>query len=137
MGGLFSSYARVPERSLFPIVTRFTVPVLFDKKTQTIVNNESSEIIRIFNNAFNHLLPEKHAKLDMYPKALQSEIDEINEWVYRDLNSWLSFFHHMSRRLSFVFSQTGSTVLDSLALNQPTSKHITGYFLPSIELKRL
>jgi len=66
---------------------RFTVPVLFDKKTQTIVNNESSEIIRIFNIAFNDLLPEKQARLDLYPKALQTEIDAVNEWVYNDLNN--------------------------------------------------
>jgi len=66
---------------------RFTVPILFDKKTHTIVNNESSEIIRIFNNAFNDLLSEEQAKLDLYPKVLHSEIDEVNEWVYNDLNN--------------------------------------------------
>ena len=42
---------------------RFTVPVLWDKKEQTIVNNESSEIIRIFNSAFNDLLPEDKKKV--------------------------------------------------------------------------
>lgn len=68
------------------------MPVLFDKKTKTIVNNESSEIIRILNSAFNALLPENQARLDLYPKALQSEIDEINQWVYNDLNSELYLF---------------------------------------------
>lgn len=77
---------------------RFTVPVLFDKRTQTIVNNESSEIIRIFNSAFDALLPEKQARLDLYPKALQSEIDEINQWVYNDLNSKPYVFRLVSRR---------------------------------------
>ena len=76
---------------------RFTVPILFDKKTQTIVNNESSEIIRIFNNAFNDLLPEEQAKLDLYPTVLQSEIDEVNGWVYNDLNSKLYIFQRVSR----------------------------------------
>jgi putative glutathione S-transferase len=62
---------------------RVTVPVLWDKKTETIVNNESSEIIRMFNSAFDHL----GAKTgDFYPEALRAEIDEVNERVYHTLN---------------------------------------------------
>lgn len=66
---------------------RFTVPVLWDKKHQTIVNNESSEIIRIFNTAFNDLLPPEKAAVDIYPEEHRAEIDSINEWVYDDINS--------------------------------------------------
>ncbi|CCM00635.1 uncharacterized protein FIBRA_02672 [Fibroporia radiculosa] len=66
---------------------RFTVPVLWDKKTDTIVNNESSEIIRMFNTAFNHLLPNEKAQLDFYPAHLRAEIDEVNEWVYDTVNN--------------------------------------------------
>ena len=66
---------------------RFTVPVLWDKKTHTIVNNESSEIIRIFNSAFNELLPKDKADLDFYPNEYQAEIDELNQWIYDDINS--------------------------------------------------
>jgi len=66
---------------------RFTVPVLFDKKTQSIVNNESSEIIRIFNTAFNDLLPGDKAGVDIYPEALRKQIDESNEWVYHTINN--------------------------------------------------
>ncbi|KZT69201.1 glutathione S-transferase [Daedalea quercina L-15889] len=66
---------------------RFTVPVLYDKKTETIVNNESSEIIRIFNSAFNHLLSADKAKLDFYPEHLRKEIDELNTWVYDTVNN--------------------------------------------------
>lgn len=66
---------------------RFTVPLLFDNKTQSIVNNESSDIIRIFNSAFNHLLPPEKARLDLYPEPLRSEIDELNAWVYDTVNS--------------------------------------------------
>ena len=63
---------------------RVTVPVLWDKKTETIVSNESSEIIRMFNGAFDHLdaLPG-----DFYPEALRDDIDEVNERVYRTLNN--------------------------------------------------
>ena len=54
---------------------RFTVPVLWDKKLQTIVNNESSEIIRIFNSAFNELIgDEEKRSVDIYPEALRREI---------------------------------------------------------------
>ncbi|MGB1310334.1 MAG: glutathione S-transferase family protein, partial [Leucothrix sp.] len=50
-----------------------TVPVLWDKQNNTIVNNESSEIIRMFNSAFNHLTGNQR---DFYPEHLRSEIDE-------------------------------------------------------------
>ncbi|KAF9446481.1 glutathione S-transferase [Macrolepiota fuliginosa MF-IS2] len=66
---------------------RFTVPVLWDKKHKTIVNNESSEIIRLFNTAFNHLLPADKAALDFYPEELRSQIDELNEWIYPNINN--------------------------------------------------
>jgi glutathionyl-hydroquinone reductase len=63
------------------------VPVLWDKKTETVVNNESSEIIRIFNTAFNDMIPDDKAALDLYPEHLRKEIDEVNEWVYDKINS--------------------------------------------------
>lgn len=68
-------------------IHRFTVPVLWDKKNHTIVNNESSEIIRIFNTEFNDLIPADKAKIDIYPEGLRSEIDSINDWVYNAINS--------------------------------------------------
>lgn len=63
---------------------KVTVPVLFDKQEKKIVNNESSEIIRIFNEAFDDLgaLPG-----DFYPAPLRGEIDEINERIYDTLNN--------------------------------------------------
>lgn len=63
---------------------RVTVPVLWDKKTNTIVNNESSEIIRIFNKAFNHLTGNT---VDIYPEHLTEEIDAINEELYHTVNN--------------------------------------------------
>lgn len=66
---------------------RFTVPVLWDKKLNTIVSNESSEIIRMFNTAFNALIPKDKASIDLYPEHLRKEIDEINEFVYPNLNN--------------------------------------------------
>ncbi|PBK68942.1 glutathione S-transferase [Armillaria solidipes] len=66
---------------------RFTVPVLWDKKLQTIVNNESSEIIRMFNTAFNDKLPADKAVLDYYPESLRAEIDSLNDWIYPTINN--------------------------------------------------
>lgn len=63
---------------------RVTVPVLWDKKTQRIVSNESAEIIRMFNSAFNGLTGNER---DFYPQSLRSEIDEINEFVYHNINN--------------------------------------------------
>ncbi|WP_019615615.1 glutathione S-transferase family protein [Psychromonas ossibalaenae] len=63
---------------------RVTVPVLWDKKTQSIVNNESSEIIRIFNSAFNELTGNN---ADYYPQDLRPEIDTVNERIYNDINN--------------------------------------------------
>jgi len=66
---------------------RFTVPVLYDKKQNTIVNNESADILRMFNTVFNDLLDEKHAKMDLYPESLRKEIDEVEDWHYNDINN--------------------------------------------------
>ena len=65
---------------------RVTVPVLWDKKENTIVSNESSEIIRMFNSAFNGL-EGVDAGLDLYPQDLRAEIDAINEPIYHNINN--------------------------------------------------
>lgn len=61
-----------------------TVPVLWDKKQQIIVNNESAEIIRMLNTEFNHLTGNQ---ADFYPEALQTDIDIVNELVYHNINN--------------------------------------------------
>ncbi|KAJ3011912.1 hypothetical protein NUW54_g2027 [Trametes sanguinea] len=67
---------------------RFTVPILWDKKTSTIVNNESSEIIRMFNNGFNEQISvNDKAAIDLYPEHLRKEIDDVNDWVYDTVNN--------------------------------------------------
>ena len=63
-----------------------TVPVLWDKKRQTIVNNESSEIIRMLNSAFDEIA-NVDADVDYYPHALREEIDAINQSVYDNVNN--------------------------------------------------
>ena len=63
---------------------RVTVPVLWDTKENTIVSNESSEIIRMLNSAFDGF---GDASLDLYPQALRGAIDEINAIVYPSINN--------------------------------------------------
>jgi putative glutathione S-transferase len=61
-----------------------TVPVLWDKQRETIVSNESSEIIRMLNSAFGAVAAND---LDLYPPALQAEIDAVNERLYHRFNN--------------------------------------------------
>jgi putative glutathione S-transferase len=63
---------------------KVTVPTLWDREKRTIVNNESSEIIRMFNTGFSAFTDVAY---DFYPAELRPEIDGINEVVYRDLNN--------------------------------------------------
>jgi len=63
---------------------KVTVPTLWDRERRTIVNNESAEIIRMFNSAFD---AHTDASYDFYPIALRSEIDRINDFVYGHFNN--------------------------------------------------
>ncbi len=73
---------------------RFTVPVLYDKREKKIVNNESSEIIRMLNSEFNGFSGEKAAAAaDYYPEELRKRIDEVNSWVY-EYERVLQFFSY-------------------------------------------
>lgn len=63
---------------------RVTVPVLWDKQQNKIVSNESADIIRMFNTAFNEITNNTD---DYYPQSLQADIDEINDLVYTNINN--------------------------------------------------
>lgn len=63
---------------------RATVPVLWDKKTGTIVSNESADIVRMFNSGFGSLATQS---VDLYPDALRAEIDALNAEIYPRLNN--------------------------------------------------
>ena len=63
---------------------RVLVPALWDKKARTIVSNESSEIMRMFNSAFASLA---QGDVDLYPAALREEIDRVNAFVYDNINN--------------------------------------------------
>lgn len=67
---------------------RATTPVLFDTKTQTVVSNESAEILRMFNFEFNEFA--KNPSVNFYPEQLRSSIDEVNSWVFPHINDGVS-----------------------------------------------
>lgn len=91
---------------------RVAVPVLWDKQRRTIVNNESSEIIRMLNSAFDHLGARSG---DFYPQALREEIDTLNDQIFQTVNNGVY-------RCGFATSQQASeeavcplfTTLDAL-----------------------
>jgi len=63
---------------------RVTVPVLWDRELETIVNNESAEIIRMFNSEFDAIA---RSPTDFYPEPLRAEVDAVNEFVYPKVNN--------------------------------------------------
>lgn len=64
---------------------KYSVPVLWDTKTKTIVNNESSEIITMFNSAFNQFA--KYPELDLAPTSLDQAMKDVDSWVYEGINN--------------------------------------------------
>jgi len=77
---LYEIYARADPH----YTGRVTVPVLWDRRSSTIVNNESSEIIRIFNSEFDGI---GDASVDFYPEELRPKIDAVNDFVYPRVNN--------------------------------------------------
>ncbi|WP_316859706.1 glutathione S-transferase family protein [uncultured Cohaesibacter sp.] len=63
---------------------RATVPVLWDMKRNVMVNNESADIVRMFDTAFEHMVP---SDIRLYPEDIGAEIDALNKQIYEDLNN--------------------------------------------------
>lgn len=107
---------------------RVLVPVLWDKKLRTIVNNESSEILRMFNSEFGALAS---GDVDLYPAALRPQIDRVNAFVYDNINNGVyrcgfatdqgayeQAFERLFRALDRVEADLGKSAF--LASDQPT-----------------
>lgn len=103
---------------------RVTVPILWDKKLQQIVNNESSEIIRMLNSAFNHLTNNHD---DYYPNSLQNEIDSINELVYNNINNgvYRTGFSTTQPAYKKAFERLFSA-LDQIEIRLSTQRYLAG-----------
>ncbi len=103
---------------------RVTVPVLWDKQQNTIVNNESSEIIRMFNSAFNQF---SDVTDDYYPDELKDQIDQINAFVYENINNGVYRCGFATRQHAYeqAYDQLFGA-LDELELRLSTQRYLVG-----------
>lgn len=103
---------------------RVTVPVLWDKETATIVSNESSEIIRMFNSAFDGITGNT---ADYYPPALRGEIDAVNAAVYPNVNNgvYRAGFATTSEAYEAAYHELFAE-LDRLEALLATNRYLTG-----------
>jgi len=103
---------------------RVTVPVLWDRERRTIVNNESSEIIRMLNSAFDAFTPVRD---DYYPQALRARIDEINALVYERVNNgvYRCGFAGSQQAYDAAFDRLFSA-LDELEARLAASRYLVG-----------
>lgn len=112
---------------------RVTVPVLWDKERETIVSNESSEIIRMFNTAFDELGAKPG---HFYPEALREQIDELNDWIYPTLNNgvYRSGFATSQEAYNEAVVQVFDT-LDKLEEHLGKQRFLTGSQLTEADIR--
>lgn len=103
---------------------RVSVPVLWDKQRKTIVNNESSEIIRMFNTAFDAFT---NVHTDYYPEPLRAEIDRLNDMIYPNVNNgvYRAGFATSQGPYEEAFRNVFDT-LDELEQILATKRYLTG-----------
>jgi putative glutathione S-transferase len=111
---------------------RFSVPVLWDKKLKTIVSNESSEIIRMFNTEFDGLLDEKFKSINLVPEELRGKIDEVNEWIYDDINNGV--YKSGIAKTQEAYEQAVTAVFNSLERVEEILQSSSGPYLLGSQL---
>ena len=112
---------------------RVTVPLLWDKKLQRIVSNESAEIIRMFNSAFDDLTGNR---LNLYPDALQSSINELNDRIYPAVNNgvYRAGFATSQGAYEQAFDQVFAE-LDALEALLSEKRYLTGEHLTEADIR--
>lgn len=112
---------------------RVTVPVLWDKKLKRIVSNESAEIIRMFNSAFNALTGNT---LDFYPQALHSTIDSLNERIYPAVNNgvYRAGFATSQQAYESAFDDVFAE-LDHLEQHLGSHRYLAGEYLTEADVR--
>jgi putative glutathione S-transferase len=112
---------------------RVTVPVLWDKQQNRIVSNESSEIIRMFNSAFDDLTGND---LDLYPQVLRSEIDALNERIYPAVNNgvYRAGFATSQQAYEEAFDDVFAE-LDRLESLLSTHRYLVGEYLTEADVR--
>ena len=112
---------------------RVTVPVLWDKKLKRIVSNESAEIIRMFNRAFDDLTGND---LDFYPAPLRSEIDALNERIYPAVNNgvYRAGFATSQQAYEEAFDEVFAE-LDHLEQVLDANRYLSGEYLTEADVR--
>jgi putative glutathione S-transferase len=113
--------------------SKVTVPVLWDKKSKKIVNNESSEILRIFNSGFGSLAS---GDLDLYPTDYEKQIDEVNELVYENVNNgvYKTGFAKTQKAYESAFNSLFTT-LDKLEERLKGERYLVGDRLTEADIR--
>jgi putative glutathione S-transferase len=112
---------------------RATVPVLWDRKTRTIVNNESSDILRMFNTGFGSLA--KNA-IDLYPEHLRTAIDALNDAIYPKLNNGVYRCGFASTQGAYEEAYHGVfAMLDQLEERLATGPYLFGEELTEADIR--
>jgi putative glutathione S-transferase len=112
-----------------------TVPVLWDKQRDTIVNNESAEIIRMFNSAFN---AQTGNEIDYYPETLREEIDALNAVIYDTINNgvYACGFAQKQAVYEAAFDKLFAS-LDKLEQRLAGQRYLTGLQITEADLRLL
>lgn len=112
---------------------RVTVPVLWDKRERTIVSNESSEIIRMLNGAFDGL---GATPVDFYPQPLRAQIDELNAFIYPNVNNgvYRTGFATTQQAYDEAFDQLFAA-LDTLEERLAARRYLTGPTITEADIR--
>ncbi|MEM8719915.1 MAG: glutathione S-transferase family protein [Cyanobacteria bacterium P01_G01_bin.39] len=104
---------------------RCTVPILWDETSNTIVNNESAEIIELLNSQFNQYA--KHPDFDLYPEDLRQQIDQWNEKIYHTVNNGVYRCGFAQTQAAYdLASQELFTSLDEIEQALSSSRYLCG-----------
>lgn len=112
---------------------RVTVPVLWDKARHTIVSNESTDIIRMFNSAFDGL---EATPGDYYPEALRTQINALNEWIYPTINNSVYKAGFATSQSAYDEAVNGVfEALDTLEIRFAQQHYLTGNAVTEADIR--
>ncbi|MEM7758725.1 MAG: glutathione S-transferase family protein [Cyanobacteria bacterium P01_A01_bin.40] len=113
---------------------RSTVPILWDESTNTIVNNESAEIIELLNSEFNQYA--QHPELDLYPESLKPQMDQWNQKIYHSVNNGVYRCGFAQTQQAYnLASQELFATLDEIEQILSNSRYLCGDFPTLADLR--
>lgn len=112
---------------------RATIPVLWDKEQRTIVSNESAEIVRMLNSAFDQAGANDR---DFYPEPLREEIDELNDFIYPNVNNGVYRAGFATTQEAYEEAATAVfAALDKLEERLATRRYLTGPSMTEADIR--